>query len=34
MDTSVSYWEGMGDVFDVETGTAKGLAIMELAGYE
>ena len=24
MDTSVSYWEGMEDVFDAETGTAKG----------
>jgi len=34
METTVRYWEGMVDVFDAETGEARGRGYLELAGYE
>jgi len=34
MDTSISYWEGMVDVLDAETGERHGRGYLELAGYE
>lgn len=34
MDTSVTYWEGMVDVFDAQTGEGAGRGYLELAGYE
>jgi len=34
MDTSVTYWEGMVDVLDAETGEGRGRGYLELAGYE
>lgn len=34
METTVDYWEGMVDVFDAETGEARGRGYLELAGYK
>ncbi len=34
METTISYWEGMVDVLDAETGAARGRGYLELAGYE
>lgn len=34
MDTTVTYWEGMVDVFDADTSEERGRGYLELVGYE